>query len=280
MPKLIRNTYAGWVSSNPVLALEDTGFERDTGRSKIGDGVKAWNALNYFNEAPAGGGIGSPLQIYQRSDDFSSVDMSKWVADTGALPASGTGFAVPTGAYFMHLLELSPTNVHLVGKFVPKHLDNALAVSARSKAHDAHGVDNKPRIQVQHHAGTFIIYYYDGVAYTSLVSNNNVARTPVDIPEWVTCKCEGSRVVGEVWQTDPSAGGAPFASLTTMLTDAQMNTLDRTFSFTGVNLSGTGPNAYVDHFNVIEIPTLVRSPNGTKYYWGVNDDGQVATIPV
>jgi hypothetical protein len=56
MPKLIRNTYAGWVSSNPILALEDTGFERDTGRSKIGDGVKAWNDMNYFNEAPAGGG--------------------------------------------------------------------------------------------------------------------------------------------------------------------------------------------------------------------------------
>lgn len=54
MPKLIRNTYAGWVSSNPVLALEDTGFERDTGRSKIGDGVKAWNDLNYFNEASTG----------------------------------------------------------------------------------------------------------------------------------------------------------------------------------------------------------------------------------
>ncbi len=50
MPKLIRNTYAGWVSSNPVLAVEDTGFERDTGRSKIGDGAKAWNDLNYFNE--------------------------------------------------------------------------------------------------------------------------------------------------------------------------------------------------------------------------------------
>lgn len=50
MPKLIRNTYAGWVSSNPVLALEDTGFERDTGRSKIGDGVRAWNDLPYLGE--------------------------------------------------------------------------------------------------------------------------------------------------------------------------------------------------------------------------------------
>jgi hypothetical protein len=46
------------VSSNPILALRDTGFERDTGRSKIGDGVKAWNDLNYFNEASAGGGGG------------------------------------------------------------------------------------------------------------------------------------------------------------------------------------------------------------------------------
>lgn len=60
MSKLIRNTYAGWVSSNPVLALEDSGFERDTGRSKIGDGVTAWNDLNYFNE---GGGDTSNLQV-------------------------------------------------------------------------------------------------------------------------------------------------------------------------------------------------------------------------
>jgi hypothetical protein len=70
MSKLIRNTYAGWVSSNPILALGDTGFERDTGRSKIGDGVKAWNDLNYFNEVPAGGGGGAAPAKASFFEDF------------------------------------------------------------------------------------------------------------------------------------------------------------------------------------------------------------------
>jgi hypothetical protein len=68
MSKLIRNTYSGWVSSNPILALGDTGFERDTGRSKIGDGVKAWNDLNYFNEASGGGGGRDPIDPVEFGD--------------------------------------------------------------------------------------------------------------------------------------------------------------------------------------------------------------------
>jgi hypothetical protein len=46
--KLRRGTAAEWTAANPVLAEGEPGYEKDTQRYKIGDGVKAWNILNYF----------------------------------------------------------------------------------------------------------------------------------------------------------------------------------------------------------------------------------------
>lgn len=46
------NTAAGAAASNPVLALGEPGYETDTNRWKVGDGVTPWNGLPYFNQAP------------------------------------------------------------------------------------------------------------------------------------------------------------------------------------------------------------------------------------
>lgn len=48
--RLKRGTSEAWVRNNPVLALAEPGFEYDTGKLKIGDGVTAWNDLTYFSE--------------------------------------------------------------------------------------------------------------------------------------------------------------------------------------------------------------------------------------
>lgn len=42
-----RGTAAEWAAANPVLADGEPGVERDTGKQKIGDGVRTWNALPY-----------------------------------------------------------------------------------------------------------------------------------------------------------------------------------------------------------------------------------------
>lgn len=42
-----RDTAAAWSSVNPVLLAGEYGRETDTGRTKVGDGVTAWNALPY-----------------------------------------------------------------------------------------------------------------------------------------------------------------------------------------------------------------------------------------
>lgn len=48
-----RGTAARWVELNPILAAGEPGFEYDTKKLKIGDGVTPWNSLSYVNEITA-----------------------------------------------------------------------------------------------------------------------------------------------------------------------------------------------------------------------------------
>lgn len=43
-----RGTASEWNLDNPILHAGEPGFESDTGRLKMGDGVHAWTALEYF----------------------------------------------------------------------------------------------------------------------------------------------------------------------------------------------------------------------------------------
>ena len=45
--QLRHDTAANWTAKNPVLMVGELGFEIDTNKFKIGDGVKDWNALEY-----------------------------------------------------------------------------------------------------------------------------------------------------------------------------------------------------------------------------------------
>lgn len=41
------NTAAAWLEANPILFVNEIGFESDTNRMKIGDGVTPWAKLPY-----------------------------------------------------------------------------------------------------------------------------------------------------------------------------------------------------------------------------------------
>jgi hypothetical protein len=45
--RLRRDTAANWTAANPVLLNGEVGFETDTRKLKLGDGITAWNALLY-----------------------------------------------------------------------------------------------------------------------------------------------------------------------------------------------------------------------------------------
>jgi hypothetical protein len=43
-----RDTAARWTEVNPILLNGEFGLETDTGKAKLGDGVKTWSELNYI----------------------------------------------------------------------------------------------------------------------------------------------------------------------------------------------------------------------------------------
>jgi hypothetical protein len=55
-----RGTAAAWTSANPILGAGEIGYETDTGKFKMGDGVTAWTSItNYFQPGAGGGGVSS-----------------------------------------------------------------------------------------------------------------------------------------------------------------------------------------------------------------------------
>lgn len=51
--QLRNDTAANWTAANPVLCQSEMGVENDTHKLKIGDGVTAWNDLEYFGMSEA-----------------------------------------------------------------------------------------------------------------------------------------------------------------------------------------------------------------------------------
>lgn len=53
--QLRRDHAADWYATDPLLEEGEPGFETDTGRLKIGDGIRPWSLLPYLT----GGGVDS-----------------------------------------------------------------------------------------------------------------------------------------------------------------------------------------------------------------------------
>ena len=47
--QLRRSTSSNWTSTNPILQAGEPGFEIDTYKLKIGDGITRWNLLPYIS---------------------------------------------------------------------------------------------------------------------------------------------------------------------------------------------------------------------------------------
>jgi len=52
---LRRDSSANWETNNPVLLSGEPGYETDTNKLKIGDGVTAWSDLDEYITGPTGG---------------------------------------------------------------------------------------------------------------------------------------------------------------------------------------------------------------------------------
>lgn len=68
--KLRRDTSANWTNADAILAQGEPGFETDTGKLKIGDGITAWSSLIYVTDLASGGLLSTLTQgVYELSLD-------------------------------------------------------------------------------------------------------------------------------------------------------------------------------------------------------------------
>lgn len=52
-----RRTAAEWTRENPILEDGEPGYEKDTGRFKVGNGLSRWAQLGYFESVPLSGSL-------------------------------------------------------------------------------------------------------------------------------------------------------------------------------------------------------------------------------
>ncbi len=64
--QLRHDTATNWTTANPILAEGEAGFETDTNKFKIGDGVTNWNNLAY--QSGSGGGGGDLSNYYTKAE--------------------------------------------------------------------------------------------------------------------------------------------------------------------------------------------------------------------
>ena len=79
--QLRRDTATNWASANPTLASGEPAFETDTGKFKIGDGVTAYNSLDYIGAGDL------PDNITTQGNTFNGAGQLVQLDSTGKLPA-------------------------------------------------------------------------------------------------------------------------------------------------------------------------------------------------
>ena len=84
-----RDIAADWTRDNPVLAEGEMGYELDTGKLKIGNGITAWNALSYFDDRTASWTdiTGRPVDLSDFNNDVGYITLAD-LPDPYVLPTA------------------------------------------------------------------------------------------------------------------------------------------------------------------------------------------------
>ena len=71
--QLKRGTAQRWIEVNPILKQGEPGFEYDTGKLKIGDGIRHWLELDYINNGK------EEIVTVEKLSDLSAVGQSDMI---------------------------------------------------------------------------------------------------------------------------------------------------------------------------------------------------------
>jgi hypothetical protein len=112
-----RGTESQWGTANPILAAGEIGFETDTNKFKIGDGINHWDDLDYFasssellsvidgapdllntlNELAAA--INDDPNFASKVVPIAKKTTTQWNADTSAIAAGTLAYDTTTGTF-------------------------------------------------------------------------------------------------------------------------------------------------------------------------------------
>jgi hypothetical protein len=83
-----RSPASDWSTANPILAAGEIGYEIDTNKFKVGDGINVWADLTYFDNADnIGGSLGDYVPLAQKGADNGVATLDS----TGNVPFSQLG---------------------------------------------------------------------------------------------------------------------------------------------------------------------------------------------
>ena len=88
-----RGTAVAWTSANPVLSAGEIGFETDTNKFKIGNGVTTWDSLNYFVD----------LDYIYPGLNFGLQDISAGVQESDITIYESGGVSEKKDGFILHL---------------------------------------------------------------------------------------------------------------------------------------------------------------------------------
>jgi hypothetical protein len=96
---LRRDSLGNWQSNNPVLLSGEPGYETNTGKLKVGDGITPWNQLSYYYGATGGTGATGPIGATGPTGSIGVTGAMGVTGPTGSIGVTGpTGSIGPTGA--------------------------------------------------------------------------------------------------------------------------------------------------------------------------------------
>lgn len=97
-----RGTAAQWTSANPVLAAGEIGFEIDTNKFKLGDGINQWADLSYFVDENS---LGGSFEDYVPLTEKGAADGVATLDSNGQVPISQLGNLIADAPELLNTLE-------------------------------------------------------------------------------------------------------------------------------------------------------------------------------
>jgi hypothetical protein len=96
--QLKRQIAANWTQVNPILRMAEPGFESDTGKIKIGDGITRWNSLPYLVSTPTFETIVADGSITNAKIANNAIDNSKVASNANISVSKINGALTQTNA--------------------------------------------------------------------------------------------------------------------------------------------------------------------------------------